>query len=529
VIIFEDEHLLVVNKPPGWNTHSPSPYAGEGLYEWLKNSNPSRANLAIMHRLDKETSGVIVFTKTPLANKSLVQQFEQRSVRKKYLLLTDRETPRAAFTAKSWLVRSGEKHFSQPDGQESAFAETRFTPVALPDQMPATHPPCFAWAAEPATGRTHQIRVHAADRGFPVLGDRLYGGTASARLFLHSAQIRFRHPASGQDVVFDAPAEFSDDPRQKLRSAFIDTASTNAFRLIHGAADGWPGLYVDRLGDFLLAQSERELTTEQRCQIDALAARLDARGIYHKILHRQTQNRGVAESSPCWLAGEKAPDEFSVLENSRHFALRFTAGCSFGLFLDQRENRRRLLTGYVAPDFNLAPPATTLNAFAYTCGFSVCAALAGARVTSLDLSKKYLDWGRRNFSLNQLEPSAHEFIYGDAFEWFRRLAKKGCRYPLVILDPPTFSRSPEHGVFRAEKDYGKLIEAALPLVSPDGILFASANTATLPAERFLEMVTRPIVRAGRRIVQQHYVPQPPDFPIHRDEPAYLKTVWLRVA
>ena len=103
-----------------------------------------------------------------------------------------------------------------------------------------------------------------------------------------------------------------------------------------------------------------------------------------------------------------------------------------------------------------------MNCFAYTCGFSVCAAKAGARTTSLDLSKKYLEWGKRNFALNGLDPAAHDFIYGDTFDWLRRLAKKGRAFDAVVLDPPTFSQSKEHGTFRAEKDYGKLVTAALP-------------------------------------------------------------------
>ena len=101
------------------------------------------------------------------------------------------------------------------------------------------------------------------------------------------------------------------------------------------------------------------------------------------------------------------------------------------------------------------PGAQTL--FAYTCGFSVCAAQAGARVTSLDLSKKYLDWGKPNFEINGLDPSQHDFIFGDAFEWFRRLSKKGRSYEVILLDPPTFSRSKERGVFQAEKNYGDLV------------------------------------------------------------------------
>src|SRR5437762_14022846 len=94
LILFEDEHLLVVNKPAGMNTHAPSPFAGEGLYDWLRNREPRWASLAIIHRLDKETSGVMVFAKTPLANRSLTKQFTERAVQKKYLLITDRPPPK---------------------------------------------------------------------------------------------------------------------------------------------------------------------------------------------------------------------------------------------------------------------------------------------------------------------------------------------------------------------------------------------------------------------------------------------------
>src|SRR6187401_223811 len=89
-VLHEDEHLLVVNKPAGWNTHAPSPYSGEGIYDWLKHREPRWASLAIIQRLDKETSGVMVFGKTTLANRSLTAQFAERTVQKRYLLLADR-------------------------------------------------------------------------------------------------------------------------------------------------------------------------------------------------------------------------------------------------------------------------------------------------------------------------------------------------------------------------------------------------------------------------------------------------------
>ena len=171
-ILFEDDHLLVVNKPAGLNTHAPSPYASEGIYDWLKHREPRWASLAIVHRLDKETSGVMVFGKSPLANRSLTEQFTQRRVRKKYLLLTDRTPTQREFTAKSKIIRAGERYASSAQGE---LAETRFGVPASAGSGTGSRlkAELQTLEAEPFTGRTHQIRVHAAARQFPILGDAL--------------------------------------------------------------------------------------------------------------------------------------------------------------------------------------------------------------------------------------------------------------------------------------------------------------------------------------------------------------------
>jgi 23S rRNA (cytosine1962-C5)-methyltransferase len=114
------------------------------------------------------------------------------------------------------------------------------------------------------------------------------------------------------------------------------------------------------------------------------------------------------------------------------------------------------------------------------------------------------------------------------FEWLRRLAKKGRRFDALVLDPPTFSQAKESGVFRVEKDYGKLVEAALPLLKTGGVLFASANATGWPPEEFMAGLEKAIRDAGRKTLQRHYSPQPPDFPVSREEPAYLKAVWARI-
>jgi len=566
-VIFEDEHLLAVHKPAGWNTHAPSPFAGEGIYDWLRHREPRWSSLAILHRLDKETSGVLVFGKTPLANKSLTEQFTARHVRKKYLLLTDRAVPKKEFTVKTSLVRVGEKYASRSGGE---MAETKFTPVG-DSELKTINSKLKAVCAEPFTGRTHQIRVHAAESGFPILGDTLYGGTAASRVFLHAAEIEFTHPAAGKLVKFFAPASFVGDEVTSLklnyeksepphvgsyniRTAVIEPEATNAFRVIHGAGDGWPGWFVEKLGDFLLSQSEAPLGEKQNEELSRLAKIFSARGAHHKILSRQVRQSNVADASPQLVFGEAAPERFEILENGVRYEMSFSEGYSVGLFLDQRDNRRRLLTGHIAAGFPLMSEGRVprvpiqftddnsgtrgtrpsesnfeiLNCFAYTCGFSVCAAKAGARTTSLDLSKKYLDWGKRNFALNGLDPAAHDFIYGDTFDWLRRLAKKNRAFDAVVLDPPTFSQSKEHGTFRAEKDYGKLVTAALPVLKPGGLLLASTNAAEFSPEEFLADIETAVCTAKRKIVKRHYVPQPPDFPISRDEPAHLKTVWLKI-
>ncbi|MCU0783887.1 MAG: class I SAM-dependent methyltransferase [Verrucomicrobia bacterium] len=547
-IIFEDEHLLVVNKPAGWNTHAPSPYAGEGIYDWLKHREPRWANLAIIHRLDKETSGGMVFGKTELANRSLTEQFAGRNVGKKYLLLTDREPKQREFTVKSKIVRAGERYVSGAHGEpaETWFGVPASAGSGILGRLKAE---LRTVEASPLTGRTHQIRVHAAENGFPILGDTLYGGSSFQRVCLHAAEINFKHPATNEVVTFTALADFETDARLTLRAVIIEPEATDSFRLVHGASDGWTGWYVERLGDFLLSQSEAELTDAQHQRLATMPA---AKAGYHKFLNRQVRKTDTVQASPKLASGKAAPERFTIRENGVKFELSFGEGYSVGLFLDQRDNRRRLLTGNIAADFplrvgqasRLSPSSpesvpekprdrrdacpTVLNTFAYTCSFSVCAALGGARTTSVDLSKKYLEWGKRNFALNGLDSAKHDFIYGDTFDWLKRLAKKQRAFDAVVLDPPTFSQSKESGVFRAEKDYGKLVAAALPVLKRGGVLFASTNAAEWSPEDFLARVEEAIRRAGRKIVQQHYVPQPPDFPVSRAEPAYLKTVWLRV-
>lgn len=553
-VVHEDEHLLVVNKPPGWNTHAPGPWAGEGIYDWLRNREARWTRLAIAHRLDKETSGLLVFPVSAAA-KRLTEQFSARRVRKQYLLLTDRVPPKREMHARNSLVRAGERYVARPANPGAEVAETRFrvlseaeaATIALPNRdLDVSDRRLAVIEAEPLTGRTHQIRVQAASLGFPVLGDVLYGGTPAARVFLHATMIGFIHPGTGAPTTFQALPAFDSDPRQQLRTALIDREETDCWRVVHGASDGWPGWYVDRLGEFLLSQSADPLDARRAAALEAMARSSGATGVYHKLLSRQVRRLRAAETSPGCVLGAPAPGPFVVKENRVRYELSFDEGYSVGLFLDQRDNRRRVLTGHLGREMSL--PATPggnrgeassagrsshalLNTFAYTGGFSVCGARAGWRVTTLDLSRKYLEWARRNFRLNGCDATgeAHDFIYGDAFDWLRRLARKQRMFDLALLDPPTFSQSKASGVFRVERDYDRLVRAAVEVLRPGGFLFASCNAAGWPPEAFAEVVRSSAREAGRPAEAELYVPQPPDFPVSRGEPAHLKTIWLRLS
>src|SRR4029078_5824607 len=124
------------------NTHSPSPYAGEGLYEWLRNRERRWADLAIIHRLDKVTSGLITFAKSRIANKSLTEQFTNREVRKTYALLTATEPPSPELVLQSTSARAGERFRS---GLAGDWAETHFRSSGVAHGF-------YLLTAEPRTG-----------------------------------------------------------------------------------------------------------------------------------------------------------------------------------------------------------------------------------------------------------------------------------------------------------------------------------------------------------------------------------------
>ena len=285
------------------------------------------------------------------------------------------------------------------------------------------------------------------------------------------------------------------------KRASLLTAETDALRLVDGGGDGLSGITLEAYaGHWLLATASGTVPA-------ALSTWLRQQGhaCYWKTLDPQ-QNH-----SPVHLCGPERIAPFLIRENALQFEISFQAGFSQGIFLDQRDNRagvRRLLQ----------PGQRLLNTFAYTGAFSVAAASAGAETTTLDLSQPYLDWAKRNFCHNSLDPAAHHFCKGDTFHWLRRFAKQGRKFDALILDPPTFSRDEQGKIFRIEQDFGSLVALALDVLTPDGWLLCCTNCRGLTSAAF----ERQSQSAARRLLDTRASPMPADF----TGEAYLKSVWV---
>jgi 23S rRNA (cytosine1962-C5)-methyltransferase len=278
----------------------------------------------------------------------------------------------------------------------------------------------------------------------------------------------------------------------------IRGAQTNAVRLMDGAADGVSGLIIDDFDGRWIAQT----SDEREPMIDGAVG---YRSLYWKPLLK------TGKIGPKHLGGETVEEPFSVLESGLKFEIDFRAGYSPGLFLDQRINRQKLSS--------LAREKSLLNTFSYTCAFGVAAAQGGASTVNLDLSRRYLDWGKRNYEMNRISTDDHDFIFGDVFDWLGRFQRRGKKFDIIVLDPPTFSRDRKSKVFRIHDDYGDLAELATQCLHRNGLLFCSTNFRGMTFNEFLRILRTAIARPFKAVAGS----MPPDFPGDN----YLKTVWLQ--
>ncbi len=292
----------------------------------------------------------------------------------------------------------------------------------------------------------------------------------------------------------------------ELHAEFI-AEQTDALRLCT-SPDGW----VERFGVDILISHKSEAALERlKTELCLWALNVDFkfRRVFARFLPKQNADR----QTPILILGDPDTNLQSVaLERSLSYAIDFGAGYSVGLFIDQRENRRFVR--------DLAPK-TLLNCFAYTCSFSVAAATVGAMTVSIDLSKRSLARGRENFALNSVSTSDHRFLADDVMSLLPRLARRGEKFDVIILDPPTFSRTHRGRTFQVEQDFETLLLAAMEVAERDARILLSTNCSTLK-ERALEVMGRFCLKAARRAGRFHQEPALPDFPPQ----VGASTVWL---
>lgn len=219
-VVFEDEHLMVVNKPAGWVVH---PAAGNWtgtLMNGLLAHHAGAAELpraGIVHRLDKDTSGLMVVGKTLMAVTALSRAIAAREVSRKYLALVH-GVPPANFTVESSIGRDPTARVRMavvPSGKPAKTDVQRL----IDGEWVLQTGDARADAARPAraysgvlctlhTGRTHQIRVHLSSRRYPLVADAVYGGAQAlgmTRQALHATRLAFKHPVTGEPLSFEAP------------------------------------------------------------------------------------------------------------------------------------------------------------------------------------------------------------------------------------------------------------------------------------------------------------------------------------
>ncbi len=203
-IVFEDDSLIVVDKPAGLLTMGTETERSNTLYATLRshlNSRRPPEKLFIVHRLDREASGLLVFAKSVEAKERLQNQFKDHSAGRTYTAVAEGRVLPEQFTIKSLLAEN--TAFRVYSTENSRTGKPAVTHVRVIKRSPKTS----LIEVRLETGRKHQIRVHLAERGHPIVGDKVYGSRNNGlnRLGLHGTHLEFDHPVSRKRMKFDSP------------------------------------------------------------------------------------------------------------------------------------------------------------------------------------------------------------------------------------------------------------------------------------------------------------------------------------
>jgi 23S rRNA (cytosine1962-C5)-methyltransferase len=303
-----------------------------------------------------------------------------------------------------------------------------------------------------------------------------------------------------------------------LRRALL-SPDTSAFRLINGEGDGLPAIVVDVYGPFaVVATYGLAVQVIVPPIVEAVKQLLMPAG----IVLRQMTGEQSSSATAQWVHGQPPPDDFCIAEQGARFFADLMHGHKTGLYLDQRENRRTFA--------QFTRGASVLNLYAYTGGFSVVAALAGARrVTSVDIAEPALARAKDNFGLNGLDPAEHQFIVQDCYEYLKAMASGQEQFDAIVCDPPSMARNRSQ-LEDALKAYLRINTLGLRLVRHGGFYAASSCTAQVSPEAFRKVLAQAARRAGRRAQIVHESGHAWDHPVNLGHPEgrYLKFLVLRV-
>jgi 23S rRNA (cytosine1962-C5)-methyltransferase len=265
--------------------------------------------------------------------------------------------------------------------------------------------------------------------------------------------------------------------------------ATGACRLVHGEADGFPGLAIDRLGDFLLLYKyARVAESYLDALVPILEQELKPAGIY-----MQDRIRGVTADDrrpPAFhLAGKAAPPDVEATEDGLKFLVDVTAPVSPGLFLDLREGRR-LCEAWVEGSQRVQPLQLHRRV-------RLRAVRAGATaVTNVDAAARSHARCRQNLAASGMDPEAIEAINGDVFTHLEKFRQRGRVFDFLIVDPPPFSNV-KGSTFSALKDWNQLMAAVAGVTAPGGHVLAISNAVRLPEDEFFLALGEGVHQAKR--------------------------------
>lgn len=266
--------------------------------------------------------------------------------------------------------------------------------------------------------------------------------------------------------------------------------ASDAWRLVHGEADGLPGLVVDRYGDTLVAQFGSAGAERWKQVIaDALLAATGLTRLYERSDAQAREWEGLPVQTG-WLRGD-GETALTLREHDWRLTLDVAEGHKTGYYLDQRDSRKRF-----ADAVRQFGCETVLNCFSYTGGFSVAALAGGARqVVSVDSSGPALQRAQAHVELNGFDAGRHEAWDADVNATLRRCLQEGRRFDAIVLDPPKFAPTAAHAE-RAARAYKDINRLAFMLLNDGGLLYTFSCSGGIPPDLFHKIVAGAGLDAG---------------------------------